>query len=155
MDIDELELSTRARNCLITWMGIKTTEELEKYSAAELLNVYGLGRITRAELIEVLGKHGVQLRQDVTVKPSRSSLEAENRKKSIARYHAILEQYKQGYTQTELAKMHKLTDSRIGQICTKALRNYLRQEGISFDKKEEMWNDIVRRSRAARKARKT
>jgi len=157
MKISELMLHTRASNCLIRVMGLQTTEELEKYSPAELLNSYGMGKVTLASLIEALDRVGVKLRQDSPAVLARSSLEAENWERSLQRAYAILEKYKEGYTHAEVAEMYNLTPSSIQQICQKAFRHQLSKDGIDphSEKSAEIWGCIVRQSYDARKARKT
>jgi DNA-directed RNA polymerase alpha subunit len=60
-DVDDLELSARAMNCLKA-EGIKTIEQLCTYSWKELRNMPNLGKITTQEIIDELAKRKLQLR---------------------------------------------------------------------------------------------
>jgi DNA-directed RNA polymerase subunit alpha len=58
--VPELELSVRARNCLLTH-GIETVEELVCFTRWELANMPNMGRISVDEIENMLSRRGLLL----------------------------------------------------------------------------------------------
>jgi DNA-directed RNA polymerase subunit alpha len=64
MSLSDLDLSQRAYNCLMR-AGIKTCEDLCKYSEEDLMKIRTLGKKSADEIIAKMRAKGLKLREDV------------------------------------------------------------------------------------------
>ena len=63
LELDELELSVRAYNCLRR-AGIRTVEDLCNKTEDDMMRVRNLGRKSLYEILEKMAKHGLGFRKE-------------------------------------------------------------------------------------------